>query len=308
VRSWPVIAPLLSRFSWEYLTKPEYLFRPHQIARRAWHALAQPPALANVRLPWGLTITCRPNDELGYSLWTTGVYDLAVTEALWRLTEPGETAVDVGANIGYMTSVLASRVGTKGTVYAFEPHPEIHQELLENLGRWRSTMRSGEIRASPLALSSACGTAMLWCDDYFTVNRGTASLIMRSPASSGTTVDVGTLDTCLRDERRIGVLKLDVEGAELSVLLGAGDLLRRHAIRDIVFEGHEQYRRPVFTLLAEAGYAIFRLSKGHTRPLLSEPGATERVPRWGAPSYLATLDAERSRRLFSARGWKCLSG
>ena len=49
----------------------------------------------------------------------TGIYDLIVTEILWRLINKGEIAVDVGANIGYMTSLMAAKVASSGKVYSY---------------------------------------------------------------------------------------------------------------------------------------------------------------------------------------------
>jgi FkbM family methyltransferase len=49
--------------------------------------------------------------------------------------EPGR-AVDVGANIGYMTSLMAHKVGLSGKVIAFEPHPAIYKRLVNNVQDW----------------------------------------------------------------------------------------------------------------------------------------------------------------------------
>src|ERR1051326_7108633 len=78
--------------------KPEYVFRPRQILRRFAIRPKGADDTAEVLLPWGLPFRIRPQEVLGRAIWNTGVYDLAVSEALWRLTRPGETAVDAGAN------------------------------------------------------------------------------------------------------------------------------------------------------------------------------------------------------------------
>ncbi len=58
----------------------------------------------------------RPAEGVGRSLWRLGVYDLVTCELCWRLLDPGETAVDVGANIGVVTGLLARRAGPAGEV------------------------------------------------------------------------------------------------------------------------------------------------------------------------------------------------
>ena len=58
----------------------------------------------------------RPADDVGRAIWRLGVYDLPVTELIWRLLDPGDSAFDVGANLVYMTGVMAARVGAQGQV------------------------------------------------------------------------------------------------------------------------------------------------------------------------------------------------
>src|SRR5687767_14315604 len=53
-------------------------------------------------------------------------------ELLSRLLAPGMVAIDVGANIGYFTTLMASRTGPTGTVHAFEPTPALAERVLLN--------------------------------------------------------------------------------------------------------------------------------------------------------------------------------
>src|SRR6266404_6885479 len=92
---------------------------------------------AFVELPWGLRIKINPHDAIGYDIASQGLYEIGVTETLWRLTEPADLAIDAGANIGYMTSILGIRVGPKGKVISFEPHPEIFESLRDNVDIWK---------------------------------------------------------------------------------------------------------------------------------------------------------------------------
>src|ERR687886_1998553 len=101
------------------LDKPEYFFRPTQLIQRLrQHLIHKTPSgeFEKIRLPWGVDIRVRPTETIGSSICRLGVYDLTVSEVIWRLLEPGEQAVDVGANIGYMTSLMAARVGKTGNV------------------------------------------------------------------------------------------------------------------------------------------------------------------------------------------------
>ena len=75
-----------------------------------------------------------PTRAIGRSIVTTGLFDLAVSELLARLIDPGDIVVDAGANVGYMTVLAATAAGRSGRVLAFEPHPELFAVLCQNAG------------------------------------------------------------------------------------------------------------------------------------------------------------------------------
>src|ERR1051326_2845902 len=90
---------------------PEYLYRPSQVMLRLKRSLLPRPSVsADVKLPWGVSLRVRPEEYIGSIIWHRGVFDLVVLEALSRLIEPGETALDIGANIGQMTTLMCVRV------------------------------------------------------------------------------------------------------------------------------------------------------------------------------------------------------
>ena len=140
------------------LGKPEYVFRPSQIIRRLQREFQIARESEEVVLPWGLPIRVFPNETIGSCIWRTGVHDLVASEALWRLLDPGETAVDIGANIGYMTGLMARRAGPRGRVIALEPHPDIFAELQRNVGEWgRSPALRPSICANRLRATMGVG-------------------------------------------------------------------------------------------------------------------------------------------------------
>ncbi|MBD2310994.1 FkbM family methyltransferase [Desertifilum sp. FACHB-1129] len=298
-----------------YLNRPEYIFRPTQVYQRFLQRTSSQP-FERVQLPWGIEIKIRPNEDLGLAIWKMGVYDLCVTELLWRLIDPGETTLDIGANIGYMTSIMAQRVGKTGQVLCFEPHPEIYQELAENIQHWQATSGWNQIQPHSLALSEAAGEGFLETSSYFESNRGTASLAAENPSTStalqakkqGYTVQLQKLDALIDSAQKIGVAKIDVEGHEISVLKGASRLLSQSQIRDIIFEDHQAYPSPVTELLENHRYTLFRINKGFLKPVLSQSFNHHPFysPFWEPPSYLATLDPQRTQQRLQHLGWKSL--
>jgi Protein-L-isoaspartate(D-aspartate) O-methyltransferase (PCMT) len=134
---------MLSARSFYGLFKPEYFFRPQQIIRKFYRELSgRKQEMKVADLPWGLKLNVDTGESIGWSIYTRALYETPIVEALWRLTHPGDLVVDGGANIGYMTSVLAIRVGKTGRVLSFEPHPEIFSQLKRNV----RTMGAGRCR------------------------------------------------------------------------------------------------------------------------------------------------------------------
>ena len=116
------------------LTKPWYVWRPWQLARRVHRKWMGPPdGYRLLRVAWGVSLRADARMVIGHSIQTTGIYDLAVTEALARLIRAGDTVVDAGAHVGYMTTLAGLAAGPTGHVTSWEPHPELFKVLERNI-------------------------------------------------------------------------------------------------------------------------------------------------------------------------------
>lgn len=298
----------------KYLNKPEYVFRPSQLCRRMLHSVkGSNNKFERVTLPWKIQINVRPNETIGRSIVTMGVYDLSVTEALWRLIDPSEITLDVGANVGYMTSLMAKRVGETGKVYAYEPHPEIYEELCENKRMWQETYGWYQIESQCVALSNTSGVGMLNIPPHFEENRGVASLLndlneQGDDNSYQYPVPLAKLDDLMNGGYPVAVIKLDVEGHELEVLQGGEKVITRY-VRDIIFEEHGDYPSEVTYFLEDRGFTLFGLYKdiwGPRLELIAGKPRSRALP-WEPPSYLATRNAERAMKRMERRGWQAIS-
>jgi FkbM family methyltransferase len=292
--------------AYRFVNRPYYWFRPSQIAIRL-RARGDTgggdgePRLA--RTAWGSHLYCWP-DPLGLAVERTGVYDLVVAETLARLADPGETAVDAGANVGFVSNLLAYAVGRSGRVVSFEPHPQIFQTLARNAARLKDVDGLDVVELNRAAVSSVPGTLPLGIDPAtFAQNKGTASLERPDSAESA---DVRTvrLDDSLSGP--VGVLKLDVEGHELAALGGAERLLSQHRVRDIVFEEHQPPPTAVTELLQAHGYSVFGVRQGVLGPIRCSPEQAYRRQLWDPPALLATADPARAAVRLKPRGWVCL--
>jgi FkbM family methyltransferase len=284
------------------LLKAEYLFRPAQIFRG--RIADDRNGLVCARLPWNRTIRVSARDNIGAAVLRLGVYDLVVTETLWRLTDPDDLAVDVGANVGLITAVLAERAGA---VYSFEPHPVLFAELTGNVASLRKQGARAQVWLHQKAAGREPGMLPLSIPRDFEAHRGESSLSKSiAPGTEIVDVDVVTLDNVFPPPHSIGVMKVDVEGFERDAFLGAEALLRSHRIRDCVFEEHRPYPTDVTALLESFGYSIFRLARGLMQPQMLAASSTQPRSTWEATSFLATFQPDRALQRMGSIGWRCL--
>lgn len=296
------------------LLKPTYVFAPRVALRRVWYAVYPRARRAiEVVTPWGAVLEVSAEETIGRQLLDQGIFDVAVSELTWRLIQPGNLVVDVGANIGYLTSLFAARVGREGRVVAFEPHPDLFRCLGRNVRRNQSNPGMGETQLYSLAVGDQSAAVRLVEPPQFGMNKGVAR-VTRDPRLASHEgmvaheVQMMPLDAQFRTAR-IDLLKIDVEGFEPEVLRGASTLLREKRVCHIVYEAEACEKSPAHGLLAEAGYAIFGIGYRLFGLELSEGASAPRLNRsWQSPSYIATTDPARVRAIAARRGWMILRG
>jgi FkbM family methyltransferase len=154
----------------------------------------------------------------------------------------GETFVDVGANVGYYSLRIAKEYSSKGvTIIAIEAHPGNYRALSKNveLNDFKC------ITAINKAVSDHRGIVTLYervdpknriRSEFYSLSN---SFIHQSnfvrPEGGSLEIECDTLDNIL-GEQRVDVMKIDIEGAEVSALEGATRILNR--LRKIIVEVH----------------------------------------------------------------------
>jgi len=302
---------------WQKVVRPEFFFRPMQllryIGRRYLHGHN---GFETVRLPWGMDLRLEPDEAVGNIVWRWGLHELFVCEAIWRLLDAGEHALDIGANIGQMTSIMARRAGSAGKVSAFEANPHVYAKLLANIDLWGSVPDLAPIATYQVGASNRHGTGLLEFPTGFTavasLSLDLEQLIPQEVTFSKTIesheVPLVRLCDMFDDEADIALVKLDVEGHEAAVLEGAARLLDRGRIRDIILEEHRPFPSSATDYLAARGYTLFSLGKTFWGPWCSAVDM-KRAPAWcEVPNYLATLAPARAVARLKGRGWSVLNG
>jgi FkbM family methyltransferase len=298
---------------WQKFQRAEYQSQPLQLYRRFWRIASGATRRSRVRLrlPWGLPIRINPRESIGRSIVALNTLDLPVTEAIWRLLDDGATCADVGANIGYMTSVMAARLHAGGTIHSFEPVPELADELQGHVDEWRQHTRA-TLHVHRLAMGEKSGNFSLYLPPDFAENRGLAML----PDSARPREQAeGARELVVRCERmdeffaalpRLDLIKVDVEGCEQQVFRGAEGLLRSGRIRDIIFEEYDP--APRAGSIAEVrrhGYTLVLVARSKSGPVLL-PADAALPDDFDPPTFLSTLDPRRARERFAGRGWLSL--
>jgi len=193
-----------------------------RLVRWVLDPLVPPEGPLTVTLPGGAVAHLRYDEALGRIVGWLGAFEPAELAYTAHCLRPGDVAFDVGANVGLFTLVMARAVGPQGRVFSFEPHPAARARLQAHL----EENHCANVEVVEAAASDRAGTQTL----HDAADAAFASVVGVLPGHEGG----GVLDvpTTTLDARwtaagcpRVRLVKVDVEGAEESVLRGAAELL-----------------------------------------------------------------------------------
>ena len=236
---------------------------PNNVGRRgravarsvAWQVRKRVGSHQSTRTVFG-TMKIWMNPEFGSTsniVYFGDHFDTDEMDFLERYLRPGDRFVDVGANVGTYTLLGASLVGPSGRVDAFEPVPQLAEELRRNIA-----LNGIESYVFPhdVAVTDYAGEVR------FRADRDVSSRIAidRDPHNRVTVVRCDRLDDLLPDGE-IALMKIDVEGAEAAVLRGFIEHLNAGNPPVIILEvlpsqleRQGSSLREVLDILAAAGY------------------------------------------------------
>ena len=181
------------------------------------------------------------------------------------LVRPGDTVIDIGANLGYYSVLLARRVGERGRVYSVEPVPLFRRVLARN------TRRFPQVEILPFALGDRHSTVRLGTPVTAGKFRHGLTHVIDDPAT--TTEFARTFEAQMRvpaelfaDLDRLDYLKLDVEGYEYTILKELLPLIRR--FRPVLqIETPEKDRAAIYRLVDALDYRIHYVDARGLQPL-----------------------------------------
>jgi FkbM family methyltransferase len=222
----------------KYIGKPpgyerfvRLFFPPQKIRGRPIQLLAlrdEPLVLADPRTP------------LGWHLLFFGNYEPELRSFFRNLLQPGFVAVDVGANIGWHTLLMAQCVGAQGRIIAFEPNPWVRDRLVHHI----ALNRLQQVEVLPYALSDTAGLVKFVGPPAGDPRSGDGYLVPASGAGSTDCIEVEAtpFDALLGRLAlaRLDLMKIDVEGFEWCVLRGCEQAIAKFRPH-VVFEFNREY-------------------------------------------------------------------
>lgn len=226
----------------------------------------------------GFELLVPMDDLVGRSIFFAGDLDRRVTQVVEQCVKPGDTVLDIGANLGLYSLKLSRLTGPAGQVHAFEPNPK----TLAYLSRTLEKAAVPHLTLHKIALGREAGTAEMETEAG---NAGHAFLrdVQSSNGASGQVerVPVEPLSE-YASERGIGAadfIKIDVEGFEPEVFAGGLSYLTERPPRAIVLEE----TRPMaeddvpesLNILSEIGFELFSIADRRflTMKLIREGGS-----------------------------------
>lgn len=220
--------PTASRL-FEYL--PRYL-RRHRLMR-AWMAITGEPSLQLVRIRDGAFGYADMSDGFLRLIVIEGNFETEFLEIADKVLKSGGTFLDIGANYGLLSFGLAKKHGVAIDFHLFEPNPMLVQSIKKSKMLY-PTMR---MTLNAVAVSEVSGTVK------FAINESQSGASHICRGSAGVDVPCIALDDYITEAglKRVELLKLDVEGYELSVLRGARRALERRVVEVLYFECFEKF-------------------------------------------------------------------
>lgn len=218
--------PLLFRLPASHDFQSRIFFRFYHPVEKKWHTLF---SKAPLKAAPGVVMNLLPTDFMHGLIAFTGVYESELTTRLARSAREGGLLVDVGANAGYFSLIWAA-LNPANHVLAFEASPRNVAILGENIEMNGLTER---IHLHALALGKDKG--MLPFNLGPEEQTGWGGITLEATETS-IEVPVERLDNLIGDDVQIDVMKVDVEGADTWVIMGAEKLLRNKQVKVLYYE------------------------------------------------------------------------
>jgi FkbM family methyltransferase len=201
-------------------------------------------------------------------------YEATITRLIKHIVKPGDFCLDIGANVGAITLVMAFATGSEGKVIAVEPHPVMVDRLRANI----ELNRRDNVLVIAAALSDTAGKAVLYAAEEHHFHQGLSSLEPSPGINREIPIEKITgkvLQEQIGDQL-CGFIKIDVEGHDFIVLRQLADIIAKHRPH-VIFEYHRERWldnhcriEQAVEFLRDLGYRIYFIKHDLIFPFESE--------------------------------------
>jgi FkbM family methyltransferase len=200
------------------------------------------------------------------SLVTIGTYEILETRILQTLARTSKVIIDIGANVGYYTVLLAKSQPVDGFLHAFEPFPASYDVTTRSVAK---NNLADKVTVSQTGLSDNSGKSIIYIPE--TSGTSAASMKVLHPEETNLEFEIvlETLDSYIQKNNltNVDLIKIDVEGAELFAIRGGWETIR--ANRPVVFAellrkwsaGFGYHPNEVIEMFKQESYQCFEVSE-----------------------------------------------
>lgn len=199
-------------------------------------------------------------DSLHLSIYNNWERENFQLETMKKIVKEGDFVVDVGANIGFYTLILAKLVGDEGKVFAFEPHPMNVSLLKKNI----KANNYENVIVIERAISNEKKNMKLYIDNQ---SIACSSLVCLTDShDTNIIVEVNTLDNYFK-YMKINFMKIDVEGFEGHVIEGSKKIIKNNNVKIMTeicppaLEGSGFGQENYLKLLKEQGFNLYNINE-----------------------------------------------
>ncbi len=193
-----------------------------------------------------------------------GTYEPELQDALREFLCPGQTAYDVGANIGYITLMMAHHTGADGRVFAFEALPVNVERIRKNI----ALNQLSNVTVVSVAVTDQSAPVTFYIHASVGMGKAAGSAGRHDEQyQSEITVPGLALDEFVYQQGNPvpQVVKMDIEGGEVLALPGMKRILNEaHPLMLLELHGPES-EKVAWETLSAAGYSLHEMSSGYPR-------------------------------------------
>ena len=245
---------------------------PLKVVRNRWAKHFNRADIVTTKMFWGGKMKVVLPEIVSTHIFSYGFFDEEVCYYIIHSVEEGDTFIDIGSHFGSFSLLASKIVGSNGKVISFDPTPSTYQLMSENLESFALYKnfqtfnmalfdRQQKISFYDFGLKESAYNSIL----------GSRTREIINPEKYMIEIDATTLDIFTANLNRIDFIKIDAESAELAILKGGIETLKKFYPKLVVEIGDTGLSNApksieIISFLLNLGYSVFQFHNGTIVP------------------------------------------